>query len=116
MEMTRICIKAEIEDRSLAGMCLQNLRNQILDNIPEGALVSLQQQQKDSLLFFDTMLIDLASAGLVHLVIKIIEHSHRPPGVTLRIEAGGRVAVLRDVNPQSLRTLLALERDDSNSE
>jgi hypothetical protein len=55
------------------------------------------------------MLVSFAAEGIVHLIFKAIEQYRRPRGMTLRVDMGGRVAVLDDVNPNSAEELRKLQ-------
>ena len=57
------------------------------------------------------MLVSFAAEGIVHLIFKAIEQYCRPRGMTLRIDMGGRVAVLDDVNPNSAEELRKLQNE-----
>jgi len=58
------------------------------------------------------MLVSFAAEGIVHLIVKAIEQYRRPRGMTLRVDMGGRVAVLDDVNPNSVEELRKLQNRD----
>jgi hypothetical protein len=57
------------------------------------------------------MLVSFAAEGIVHLIFKVIEQYRRPRGMTLRVDMGGRVAVLDDVNPNLPRLRKLQKRD-----
>jgi hypothetical protein len=102
MEENKLRLSFEGADKALAGMCAQELRKQLLEDLPPGVNVTLQRDRPDSMDLGTAMLIDIAGAGLIHLVFKAIEHFQRPHGVALRVDMGGRVAVIEDVSPDSV--------------
>jgi hypothetical protein len=112
--MSQITLKVSLEspDPSQAGLYAQELRNRILDEVQQGASVSLGREKAESQQFFETVIIDVAGAALVHMVLKVIEHYRRPPGMTLRIQKGGQVAVLSDVNPNAAKELERLREEE----
>jgi hypothetical protein len=111
--MTTMKLSFEGGDAALAGMCAQELRKQILGELPPGMNVSTERKNPASMQFFDTILVDVVGAGLVHAILKLVEQYQRPRGVTVRIDLGGRVAVLDDVNPKSLQELYKLSADNA---
>jgi hypothetical protein len=69
----------------------------------ENSIVGLHPARPCSFLF--------VAEGIVHLIFKAIEQYRRPRGMTLRVDMGGRVAVLDDVNPNSAEELRKLQNE-----
>jgi hypothetical protein len=57
-----------------------------------------------------------AAEGIVHLIFKAIEQYRRPRGMALRLDMGGRVAVLDNVNPNSAEELRELQKRDPRTQ
>jgi hypothetical protein len=110
MDAATLRLSFEGGDAALAGMCAQELRQQILDKAPPGVNIALQQCNQEAMGFpGDVMVIHAASALLIDSIFKIIEQYRRPPGLTLRVDVGGRMAILDDVNPKAVKELQKLK-------
>jgi hypothetical protein len=59
MSQTTLKVSFEGVDPAQAGLYAQELRNQILDSVGQGANVSLQGKNPESMQFYDTVWIDL---------------------------------------------------------
>src|SRR5205085_4408845 len=72
MSVQTLKISFEGADLLQAGLHAFELRNRILDEIPDGLKISLQRENAASMQFFETILVDVTAAGLVHLLLKIV--------------------------------------------
>jgi hypothetical protein len=106
MEATTFRLNFEGSDTAMAGMCAQELRKQILDQVPPGVNIALQQHNPEAMQFAGSELVfHVTSIAIVEAVFKLIEQYLRPPGMRIRLDVGGRVVVLDDVNPKAAKEI-----------
>ena len=116
MDATSVKLSFEGGNAALAGKCAQELRKQILHQVPPGVSVSMEKQNPEAMEFGTAMVVHFAAGVIVETIFKIVEQYKRPPGMTLRVDLGdGKVALLDDVNPESVRSLLKFAGDEPKS-